>query len=729
MDKAKIEKLLDNLTLGLKADLETRLDVKSELRSHLEAKTEEGIKAGLSEAESEEQALKSFGDTVQISDGIADANRGKMSFKARLKVFAGILLIPSVIICALISFDPSSLQINLSPEQLVNATAYFNPKTGSSNKIFWFFERYTPDEKFILYGDKSKKSRTEQQKAIWERFPDNKAYLANYIIILLSERLDTAEWRSEMSAALKTAEQKDPDNALCNYIAAGLLLEKACSSKSKRIYIKSKNKNGQKEYKTEYSIEIKNRKLMNQAIEEYLRGTKKKYFKTYITDIVNERFDIIGFPKTVAENIRQIAIYAGILLPHKIYLRNIPRSLWLYAEILQKEGNSKEALRIIKPWKIYLRQITEDSDFLIGILVDAAVTKLAKQIIPQIYNKAGETKSANIAEHELAQIIIPNDKWREDARKYEIDEKLFEKTSILAGMLLPALGKMDYTESDFAVSRKIEYTALEKNGVAFLNLLFLLGMTGGLLTMIYWRVRTKQQALLLAPAPQFLGKIFLSGIILPLASYILISISGIAGGHKYNIATNCIALGAQFIILLTLMPAIIFIMIKKHIHQRCLELNIECPEIKKSRTRRIINIIIFLSFFVLAMSPLRYSPITLLISSHTSEPALPLIVIAIITTIIIILYIVILGTEYFTTLFSGQRYALYYGAFAKTLTPVFALAMIFMTLTIIPYLNWREADLISKDKVMYGQSKSLTHMEAQIVQRLKSAMLKAIRQD
>ena len=37
MDKAKIEKLLDHLTLGLKADPEMRLDVKSELRSHLDS--------------------------------------------------------------------------------------------------------------------------------------------------------------------------------------------------------------------------------------------------------------------------------------------------------------------------------------------------------------------------------------------------------------------------------------------------------------------------------------------------------------------------------------------------------------------------------------------------------------------------------------------------------------------------------------------------------------------
>ena len=197
MDKVKIEKLLDNLTLGLKADPEIQLDVKSELRSHLEEKIEEGIKAGLSEAESEAKALKSFGDTIQISDGIADANSAKMSFKARLKVFARILLIPAVIICALISFEPSRLKIGFLPDIF---TAPPNNNDGLSNgRVFWLFERYTPEEKLILYGDRSRKSNADRQKAIWERFPENKIYLANYIIHLLAENNKSQSWRKKYS--------------------------------------------------------------------------------------------------------------------------------------------------------------------------------------------------------------------------------------------------------------------------------------------------------------------------------------------------------------------------------------------------------------------------------------------------------------------------------------------------------------------------------------------------
>lgn len=718
MDKAKIEKLLDNLTLGLKADPEIRMDVKSELRSHLDAKIEEGIQSGLSEKESEKQALKSFGDTIQISDKIADANTAKMSFKARLKVLAGILLIPAVIICALISFDPLSMELNLSPFTWGNnPTACFNINN-ERNKVFWFFERYTPEEKLILYGDKSKKTRVTQQKAIWGRFPESKVYLANYILALLSNRKDNQAWRKKMFSELKMAEQIDPDNAIYNYITTALLLGKACQIKSKRINPTKKERENGIRYKGTFSMTIKDRKLMNQAVEEYLKGTQKKYFKSYITDIVYIRFDIMGNPKTLVDNINQLAVAAGILLPHLKYQRSIARYIWRYAKILQKEGKQQEALKIIAPWKTYIKQITKDSNTLIGVLVDMAIASVGEKEIPGIYRKAGEIKLAENAKNDLANIVNVKKKWRANIRQHNINRKQLHKIGALGSMLFPALGKIDFTEKEFSISRKIEYTAVEKAGIVLLNILFMIAMISSLLTALYWRIRSKQKALLLAPSLRLIAGIFISGIVLPLTAYVLISISGIVGGHEYNLIYNAISLTAQFIILLTIIPSIIFILIRKYIHQRCLELDIICPEIKQSKTWQIILIVIFSIFTLLALLPIRIIP--------NSPLVMVTIIIGSSAIVVLISYILILVAQYLISLFSGKQYALYYGALAKSLTPVFALSMIFMTLIFIPYLNWREADLISKDKVLYGKPKIFTHVEYRITQRLKTAILKAL---
>ena len=712
MTKAKIEKLLDDLTLGLKVDPEIRLDVKSELRSHLDTKIEEGIKAGLSEKESEKQALKAFGDIIQISDGIADANTVKMSLKARLRVLAGFLLVPAVIICALISFDPTRLQIGLVPSVLTSTSSDYMTTLIDHDKVFWFFDRYSPEENFIL---------SAKPKELLGRFPENKMYLANYMINLLAQSNESPNWRKKMFAELKIAQQKDPDNALYNYITAGLLLEKAC--KTECIYLNSK----EKDRKTEYSIEIKNRKLMNQAVKEYLKGTQKKYYRTHIMDMLNCRLDIMGQPKNVIENIRQIVISAGIFLPQLNYLRSIARGSWLYAGILQKEGKQQEALKIVAPWKTYLKQTTEDTNTLIGVLVAAAIARVGKKEIPEIYRKAGEIKLAEKAKRELESIVAPMKKHRTEL-KDNISKEQLKKTGILAAMLLPALGKVDLAEDDFAISRKIEYTAVEKAGVIVLNMFLMIVMIGSLLTALYWRVRSKQKALLLTPSMKVIAKIFLWGIIFPLTAYVLISISGILGGHQYNVAVNKMSIGAQFIILLALIPSVIFVLTRKHVRQRCLELDIIYPEVQNSKLQRLISIImitILLSMVLLALLPIpSMERLMLPDSSFLFYLKVENIILA--GTGIFALYIVMLIVGCFTTMFSREKYALYYGALAKTLVPIFALAMIFMTLIIIPYLEWREAELISKDKVIYGQPSAATHAEYQITQRLKAAILKAL---
>ena len=62
----RIETYLDRATEGLAGDEELRLDVKAELRTHFEAAAEET--GGDSAVE---ETLESFGDVVELADGLA----------------------------------------------------------------------------------------------------------------------------------------------------------------------------------------------------------------------------------------------------------------------------------------------------------------------------------------------------------------------------------------------------------------------------------------------------------------------------------------------------------------------------------------------------------------------------------------------------------------------------------------------------------------------------------
>ena len=306
-----------------------------------------------------------------------------------------------------------------------------------------------------------------------------------------------------------------------------------------------------------------------------------------------------------------------------------------------------------------------------------------------------------------------------------MDKRILCQASIFTNSLsVPT----NFSSDQLAIGRKIEYCAIEILGLKILNAFFMLAMLGTLISSFYWEKYSKQKALLLTPSLKLIVKVFLLGIILPLAAYILISISGLVGGHEYNLINNAVNLGAQFTILLIIIPAIIFVLIRKHIRHRCLELYIECPEIKKNKASRILLVIIFLFLSVLALFPiydLYDFPLSL---THLASIRIysPLVFLIIVSMGGLTSYNLVIFAKYLINLFLCKKHTLYYGALVKTLTPVFALTMILISLVITPILKWREADLISRDTVIYGQPDSLTPAEQRITQKLKVEMLKAL---
>ena len=174
----KLNQSLDLFTEGLRSDPEIRLDIRRELQSHLEEKIAEETAQGHSNDESLELALKTFGSPVEVADGLTAANRRRMNFRARMRLLAGALLIPAVLICAFISLGMASGLTSLNI-LFGNKLQFLN-----TSRIFTadIFRRYTPEQKLILNGDRARKTNFEQQKAIWEKFPDNKIYAANYIL-------------------------------------------------------------------------------------------------------------------------------------------------------------------------------------------------------------------------------------------------------------------------------------------------------------------------------------------------------------------------------------------------------------------------------------------------------------------------------------------------------------------------------------------------------------------
>ncbi|MBN1257301.1 MAG: hypothetical protein JXA52_06310 [Planctomycetes bacterium] len=108
LPREQIEELLDNATAGLKDDPELQLDVRSELMSHLEAAEAELRDAGVAEDKLSEEALKKFGSPVELADDLVKANRARMKLRALARLTARAVMVPLAVLTAVWVYYNSS---------------------------------------------------------------------------------------------------------------------------------------------------------------------------------------------------------------------------------------------------------------------------------------------------------------------------------------------------------------------------------------------------------------------------------------------------------------------------------------------------------------------------------------------------------------------------------------------------------------------------------------------
>ena len=698
----KLNQSLDLFTEGLRSDPEIRLDIRRELQSHLEEKIAEETAQGHSNDESLELALKTFGSPVEVADGLTAANRRRMNFRARMRLLAGALLIPAVLICAFISLGMASGLTSLNI-LFGNKLQFLN-----TSRIFTadIFRRYTPEQKLILNGDRARKTNFEQQKAIWEKFPDNKIYAANYILALISG--NNKDMNQEfILAEIRQSELLDPDNALYNYLAADILLKDACNEEDACSLPREDKKAKQK-----YRFELKDRALLEKAMHEYLAGVNKKYCNSYTADLLKQRLQIMGEANSLAGQLEQMVLGAGTMLPQLNNYRNIGKYMPEYAGILIKEGKKQEALQYLNTWKQFIRQINSDSDYLISLLVTDAIARIDAEKLPPLYNKLGMAETAKTVTLETELLSIPVREWKESKREKKTIP--YSRGGILTGMLLPALGR-ECTSEELAPERYAEYVLCQKITLSLINFILITWMICAIGAALYWRFRSGSRLLLLAPPPLTVLKILGLGVVLPCVVYFVLSQIEPLSGYDYGLSANGARFVAQMVLLLLLIPAIVLMLTGRYVTVRCRELSVKTPPSGKIQKVSVITglaVLVFAAFVPLSMT--------------TPQKLSPTAIILLIAGIILAVSVILRIAQWAAVLFNGREYSIYYGAATRMLLLTFALAVLVLTCFFRPVLDWREAEFIREDKIMFGSAESFTKVEGEVVRDLKNAINQAL---
>jgi hypothetical protein len=576
--------------------------------------------------------------------------------------------------------------------------------------------RLTEAQRFLLAGDTSRDTRPEQQRAIWEAHPENRVYLGNYITALAaaSGSLPPGLFREELSAARKI----EPDNARFDYLEAAQLLDEAAEIRSEKT---GENEDGKA--RTEFSLEVRSREQLDEAMAILQRGLGKPYWRRYSADMLAEQLSVLGPPRRLVDLVQRTAIAASTLLPDLAKIKTLARANWLYAELLIAEGKIEEADRYLKGWNPLAKQVTEDSFTLIDVLVATAVVNDAAERIPPLFHKIDRPADAESTSTAAAAIAKPVNDWREQRRlareaapsnrQPRNEAVLQERAGVLASLLLPALGQWPEAQ-DYRAGRMLEYTVFTEFVIAVVLLsLFLAMLIGGLLA---WRWRLFRRPgepppPILIPNAAETIRIMLIGVVLPLALFFVVTRCVPWSGHSYSMRVAGHKLMAEFGLLAMALVALPILMILGHVKRRCEARGMDVARWQArylSGAFACLGALLLIIAWAFPAGPGDTARIVAIAGLGFLAGAL----------VVSILLGVAQG------LAGQRRHAQYYGAVFRTLVPMLALTMIVLSIMARPALVRAEAHWIERDTLMQDRERvGFTRLENDLVQELRGAMM------
>lgn len=571
------------VTAGLKGDPELRRDVSVEIGSHLDAAIEESCAKGRTEDEALEDAVKAMGSPVTLAGDLVDANRRRMRLRGLLKIAVAGLVVPAAILLA-------AWMVVRTGERMVLFSAILETSIGDRPlgllaKFHMTYERaeqrlakrwnLSQRDRIIVFGDRSRPTRAEQQKALCDLDPGNRVFYANYIRNRMQDiyrPVESGYGTNDLLRELRNGEQLDPDNAWYNYIAAGTMMEQAGERKW----------TGKGTNQTLILV-IRDTNLMEQAFTEFQRGIDKPFCKAYESELMAMRRSLLPPSETLEDETLKIALAAGTLMPHVAIYRNLARVSREYAATLIAQGRTNDAAVVLGRILPLAEDITRDAWCLIEVLVAGAIVGIAeKQAVP-ILEQAGLQREADAMRLKAGAMAAPFAAWRA-VRKDQDDSKWRGKAGVMAGMLLPALGDQGITDADLAPGRHSDFVMLEQSAVATLIVVFVfLMLVAGLLALRWRRADAAGSApFLMLPDWRSGTRIIAVSVVLPVAIFILYTrFSGLAG-RENAVTSNVPRYVAELLALGLFILVASARMSMRHVRSRCRVLGVPVPEKRRA---------------------------------------------------------------------------------------------------------------------------------------------------
>lgn len=720
----RIAAYLDAVTSSLEGDDELRLDVRAELAAHLEEATLQLQAEGHSPEESAELAIRSLGPATDYAADLIDANRRRMRPRARLRLFIRALVIPASIVATLVSLHGCAKIVGVGL-LVAQGTGLNVVKTDTFQWLLSYGHQLSPEQRLIVYGAPNRANAVATQRAIWEAWPTNIVYLNNYLTTLLANYATLGSTPAEQFAALdrelERARALDPSNARYLYMRAAKQLELGA-----KVDVIDLGKDPQGNSQSDHRLVVHDRAVLDQAMAEFLAGTRQPILRRYSSDMLQERLTIMGPPNTLLEQIREVSVAAGTLFPDLSAYRSLARASEAYARLLIEEGRPNEARPFIDAWQPLCMHVAEDSFTLIDVLVAGAIARIGQTNAVARYRALNDPAAAARARETATALSTPVTDWRTRTRKHHDSyeaEVIRRHGSVLTGLLLPALGE-SVTADELKAGRMVEYVLLDQEICGIINLILVVIMIGALQIVLRWRHLPGSTGvpLLLLPDTRRTLRTLGYAVVLPIGVYGVWTWFTPLGGRGYSLVTAWPLAVTQAVLLATAIVTSVVTLSTRAIRARCDILNVPTPP--PGSERRLLWSIATGGSLLLA-----FAYVLVLRSPDVSVLSPARIVFGVCLAAFVIVLILAIGTALSRHLFGAKEFGFYRGTVARSLIPHLAMAIALITLLTHPYLRATETRLIRTDPIMaLSQTKTCAGFsvaEARLVERLRSEMLRA----
>ena len=561
------------------------------------------------------------------------------------------------------------------------------------------------EHQFLFFGDTTRPTKSAQQRAIWEKNPDNKVYYANYIRELVGDYMDEeygvppAVSIDELEKEIRQGEKIDPDNAFYNYIWAAILFRRGAEWES-----------NPEEDRDEWVINDPT--LLDSAIVELRKATSKPYYRRYHDELNEERLGFFPETRRIEHRLVKLTFLAGLRLPELGLVRDLFKAIPQFVE--SNELSESEASQLLDTWQYFLKQSIPDAYCLIDVLVLNAVATLSGQKVAEVYESMGQLESADNTREYAGKLSQPITQWKDNRANMPFGDDSI-KLGILASMLLPSIGE-PITREMLAPSTQVERVAFLEQMIAhsMLVVLVLLIIFAFILRSICQLAANGRSPNLFIPSLKEFFRVFGWGVLLPVAFYYVYTRHSGISSYENSLRDYRIFLEVGLFVVTCFAMSTWLGM--DFIRQRCEKSGISAPQSVRPLWKGLFFGALSVSWILCILARPLFGHIKLM-----DDILLGLMV------SLALKFAVTCIIVFFKGVISRKGLGTYYGSLARSLMPIWACVILFIGGLGIPWLHQQETALLKKDTLMAGSVGGFTAVEERLTHRLRDGMADALK--